>query len=308
MVWSMVMIYAGSEDGLHVFTPGESAVVELAGHEVSALARDGASWWAISGGQEVWHSEGAGDWGQQDTASDELRLTCLAPSSAGLLVGTSEARLLRLEAGALVPVDAFDRVEERPKWYTPWGGPPDSRSIALDDDGTIYVNVHVGGIVRSRDGGASWEPTIDVDADIHQVIAAGGRPGLVLAASAGGLASSDDAADTWTFHTDGLHGSYCRAAAVAGETLLVTASEGHRGRKAAVYRRPLAEPREPFEKCVQGLPGWFGSNIDSHCLAAAGSVAAFGTEEGAIYLSTDAGETWETVGTGLPGVRCVCLA
>jgi photosystem II stability/assembly factor-like uncharacterized protein len=304
----MVTIFAGSEEGLHLFTDDERAVVELAGHEVSAMARDGTSWWAIAGGQEVWRSEGAGDWAQQATASEELRLNCLAPTAAGLLVGTSEARLLRLDAEALVPVDPFDRVEQRGKWYTPWGGPPDSRSMAVDAAGTIYVNVHVGGIVRSRDGGMTWEPTIDVDADVHQVIAVEGRPGLVLAASAEGLASSDDSGETWTFHTDGLHGSYCRAVAVAGETLLVSASEGHRGRRAAIYRRPLAEPREPFEKCVQGLPGWFGSNIDSHCLAAAGSIAGFGTEDGAIYLSTDAGEAWESAGTGLPPIRCLALS
>jgi hypothetical protein len=303
----MVTISAGSEEGLHRFTSGEQAVVDLAGHEVSVLARDGASWWAIAGGQELWRSEDAGDWAQQATASEELRLNCLAPTPAGLLVGTSEARILRLDAEALVPLDSFDRIAQRQKWYTPWGGPPDSRSMAVDSAGTIYVNVHVGGIVRSRDGGTTWEPTIDMDADVHQVIAVEGPPGLVLAASAEGLASSNDSGDTWTFHTDGLHGSYCRAVAVAGEMLLVSASEGHRGRKAAVYRRPLAEPGEPFERCVHGLPGWFGSNIDSHCLAAAGSIAAFGTEDGAVYLSEDSGETWENVGAGLPPVRCLAL-
>ena len=205
-------------------------------------------------------------------------------------------------------MDPFDRVEDRQKWYTPWGGPPDSRSLAVDVAGTIYVNVHVGGIVRSRDRGSSWGPTIDIEADVHQVIAAEGRPGLVLAASAQGLASSEDAGETWTFHTNGLHGSYCRAAAVADDLLLVSASEGYRGRRAAVYRRPLAGSRLPFEKCVDGLPGWFGSNIDSHCLAAAGSLAAFGTDDGVVYLSIDGGERWEVAGTGLPAVRCVALA
>jgi photosystem II stability/assembly factor-like uncharacterized protein len=304
----MVTIFAGSEEGLHVLALDEPAVVELAGHEVSALARDGASWWAIAGGQEVWSSDGSGDWVQQGTASEEVRLNCLAPSPAGILVGTSEARLLRQGGEGLVPVESFDRIEERQKWYTPWGGPPDTRSIAVDGADTVYVNVHVGGIVRSRDGGSSWEPTIDVDADVHQVITAEGRPGLVLAASARGLAISQDAGETWTFHTDGLHGSYCRAVAVAGDTLLVSASEGHRGRKAAVYRRPLTEASRPFEMCVDGLPGWFGSNIDSHCIAAAGSVASFGTEDGVVYFSIDAGQRWGVAGTGLPAVRCVGLA
>jgi hypothetical protein len=31
------------------------------------------------------------------------------------------------------------------------------------DGAVLLVNVHVGGIPRSADGGASWQPTIDTD-------------------------------------------------------------------------------------------------------------------------------------------------
>lgn len=48
------------------------------------------------------------------------------------------------------------------------GGPPDTRSITEDGD-TVYVNVHVGGVLRSSDQGESWQPTIDIGADIHRV-------------------------------------------------------------------------------------------------------------------------------------------
>jgi hypothetical protein len=289
-----------------VLTPGGQPQVQLEGREVTGLARDGATRWAVSGGQELWRSDASGAWIQIAVAPPGLKLRSLAVSAAGLLVGTSEARLLRLESERLEPVASFDAIEDREKWYTPWGGPPDSRSIAVDPAGTIYVNVHVGGIPRSRDGGRSWEPTIDVDSDVHQVLTVDRRPGLVLAASAQGLARSDDAGDSWTFHTEGLHGSYCRAIAVAGETLLVSASEGHRGRRAALYRRPLEESG-PFARCEVGLPGWFGSNIDSNCLAASGREVAFGTDEGEVYLSADAAETWTGIGSGLPPVRSVAF-
>jgi photosystem II stability/assembly factor-like uncharacterized protein len=303
----MRTILAGTDEGLHVLASGEPPVVKLAGHEVNALVHDEASWWAIGGGQEVWCSERDGAWAQQAAAPEELRLNCLAPSPVGLLAGTSEARLLRLVAAALVPVDSFDQAEGRENWYTPWGGPPDSRSIAVDAAGTIFVNVHVGGVVRSRNAGHSWEPTIDIDSDVHQVIAADARPGLVLAASAEGVAQSEDGGDSWDLLTDGLHGGYCRAVAVAGGTLLVSASEGHRGRRSALYRRPL-DGSGPFVKCEHGLPRFFGSNIDTHCLAAAGTDAAFGTDEGQVYVSEDAGETWETLSPGLPSIRCLAFA
>ena len=58
----------------------------------------------------------------------------------------------------------------RAEWHTPWGGPPSVFSMAsLGDD--LFVSVHVGGILRSSDGGQSWEATIDLHEDVHQVVA-----------------------------------------------------------------------------------------------------------------------------------------
>jgi hypothetical protein len=102
-------------------------------------------------------------------------------------VGSSEARLFRLTGNTLAPVDAFD-AEGRDSWYTPWGGPPDTRSISEWGE-DVYVNVHVGGVLHTGDNGATWTPTIDVDADVHQVATA---EGLVLAAGARGLSMSVD--------------------------------------------------------------------------------------------------------------------
>jgi photosystem II stability/assembly factor-like uncharacterized protein len=168
---------------------------------------------------------------------------------------------------------------------------------------TLYVNVHVGGIARSSDGGGSWEPTIDIHSDVHQVLF-DPASGLVLAASARGLAFSDNGGKSWQFHTAGLQGTYLRAVAVAGETLLVSASTGPSTRRAAVYRRPL-KSEEPFQRCQAGLPQWFSDNIDTFCLAASGSWAAFGTSAGSVFLSQDEGRSWTLAAEGLPPVRCV---
>ena len=40
---------------------------------------------------------------------------------------------------------------------------------SLDDDDTLYINVHVGGILRYDSAGVV--PTLDIDADVHQVAA-----------------------------------------------------------------------------------------------------------------------------------------
>jgi photosystem II stability/assembly factor-like uncharacterized protein len=301
----MATILVGTDDGLHrIDESGEARGVDLGGQAVMAIAPEGSSRWAIVDADSLWRSMG-GSW-ELAASIRGTRANCVAWTSAGLLVGTSEAGLYRLTDGALQGVASFDEVDGRAKWYTPWGGPPDSRSISEASDGAIYVNVHVGGIVRSRDAGTSWEPTIDVDSDVHQVLAPEGRPGLVLAACAQGLAVSEDGGDSWRFDTEGLHGPYCRAVAVSGGTVFVTASEGHRGRRAAVYRRDLAGGS--FAKCSEGLPDWFEGNVNTLCLAASGSLVAFGTEQGEVFGSNDQGETWRRVADGLGEVRCLAVS
>jgi photosystem II stability/assembly factor-like uncharacterized protein len=298
-----MMVLVGTSEGLHAL--GAREAPELAGREVTALTRDGGRWWALVDGRHVMRRNGDAEW-LEVAALDGPAGTCLAVTPAGLLIGTEGAHLRRLESAGLAPVDAFDRAAGRQAWYTPWGDPPDTRSIAVDTVGTLFVNVHVGGVVRSADGGRSWQPTLDIETDVHQVLAHPERPGRVLAAAAVGLAASADGGQSWEIETEGLHAHYLRAVAVAGDVVLVTASTGPRGRRAALYRRPLDGGR--FERCRQGLPEWFASNVDTHCLAAGGAVVVFGTEDGAVYASADGGRTFELTVKGLPPVQCVAVA
>jgi len=292
-------VLVGTDDGLHRL--GTNPGVLMPGAEIRGLSR-GSKWWALWGDRAVYSSKGGIDWRLTAPVS-EGPARCIAATPHGILVGLAEARLAVV--GAL-PVTSFERIEGRDTWYTPWGGPPDTRSISFGTDATLYVNVHVGGIPRSRDGGRTWQPTIDVDTDVHQVLARRSIPGLVLAATAYGLARSEDSGDSWALLMAGLHAPYSRAVAVAGDWLLLTASTGPRGGHAAVYRTALLGNGE-FERCRNGLPEWFESNIDTHCLAATGPNVAFGTADGRVFVSSDAGATWEETASGLPPVRCLAL-
>lgn len=292
-------ILVGTEDGLLRLSDG---AVLLEGR-VTAMAADGDELWALTDGSALWRGQG-GDW-HQVAGSPDLRGTCVLPAPDGAFVGTAEAHLVRVRDGRAERVDPFDTAPGRDAWYTPWGGPPDTRSLSADADGSIYANVHVGGILRSDDGDA-WTPTIDIDADVHQVLAHPERPGVVLAACAIGLARSDDRGETWQVTRDGLHGTYLRAVAVAGGTILVTASTGPFSRQAAVYRMD-ADGTSPFQRCTDGLPEWLPSNIDTYCLTAVGNAAAFGTPDGRVFRSLDGGGTWEETAVGIPPVTAVTI-
>lgn len=295
----------GTGSGLWELTGDVSRPVEaLAGHGITALALDGATLWAIVDGVALWQCQ-RGAWTRRSAIEGPLG-TCLAPTASGLLVGTEQAHLLRLTDAGLVRVESLETVEGRSAWYTPWGDPADVRSIAVARDGALYVNVHVGGVVRSRDGGVSWAPTVDIESDVHQVLAHPTRAPVVLVASAEGFGLSRDGGDSWQFATAGLHAHYLRAVAVAGEHVLVSASTGFHGRRSALYRKAL-DGGTRFERCSEGLPRWFDDNIDTACLAAAGPLVVFGTGDGRVYRSLDAGGRWELLLKGLPPVGCVAI-
>jgi len=192
----MTTILVAGDGGVRTFdeggTPGET---HLEGRPVASVTQDRRDLWAIVDRSELWRSTvGAPDAWEHVADVEGHSARCLAFTDS-MMVGTSEARLFRVTDEGAVAYEGFDRAEGREGWYTPWGGPPDTRSLSEWGE-SVYVNVHVGGILRTTDQGATWTPTIDVDADVHQVATADGP--LVLAACAGGLASSADGGATWT--------------------------------------------------------------------------------------------------------------
>src|SRR5262245_13081166 len=301
----MTDLLVGTSAGLFVSNgDGLEPDPSFGGRSVTALAADDRGVWAVADRLVLARREHGGSW--RDVAeSADLDLDCVLPTPTDVFAGTDEAHLLRLEGDRLTRVDGFEEVEGRNDWYTPWGGPPAVRSMAVDLAGRIHANVHVGGIPRSVDG-ERWESTIDIDADVHQVVAHPTEPDVVLAAGALGLCISEDGGATWRTERDGLHSSYARAVAVSGETVLLSACTGPHGGRAALYRTTLSLGAR-FDKCTDGLPEWFDGNVDSGWVTGRGPSVAFGTPGGEIYRSDDAGVRWRLAAVGVPAIRALCL-
>jgi hypothetical protein len=296
-------LLVGTENGLWQLRGDALEPVDsFAAHTITALARRRDDLWAIVDGRSLWQGVG-GRWLERASMGDHPA-TCLAATPDGVLIGTMQAHLLRIVNGTPRLVEAFETVDGREEWYTPWGDPADVRSIAVALDGTIHVNVHVGGVVRSRDAGRTWVPTVDIEMDVHQVMTHPTRADIVLVAAYEGFGISRAGGDSWRFVTDGMHAHYARAVAVAGESVLVSASSGHHGRKATLYHKAL-DGDAPFLR-AEGLP-WFNDNIDTGCLAADGSFAVFGTTDGRVFRSLDGGAHWELVTKGLPSITAVMI-
>jgi len=295
----MANVLVGTEAGL--FRLGDSNTTELEGSNVVDLALGSRGWLAIADSSTVLRRPPDGVW-EVVAAVEGRRLNCLCPTSSALFLGTDHAHLLAVRQNSADPVPGFEEAPGRADWYTPWGGPPDVRSIAARGE-SLYVNVHVGGILRSDDSGRTWSPTIDINSDVHEVAVTG--EDTILASTAYGLAMSHDDGGSWVFDDGGLHATYARAIVVSGDFVLMTASIGPRGGNAAIYRRALTE--SGFAKIHRGLPEWFPQNLDSGCVAALDGFVSFGTADGRVFLSRDHGDSWERIGDGLPPVNRVVL-
>ena len=294
----------GARDGLRT---ADGALLGLDGRSVRALAGRPDDAWVVVDGREIWQLRDGGLRLVAAAAAGDPALTCAVPTTTSVLVGTDGAYLRYLDGPALRSVAGFDEAEGREQWFTPWGGPPATRSMAIDDEGGLYANVHVGGVLRSDDDAETWQATaLDIRTDVHQIIAPAGHDGLLLAATARGLAISHDRGDSWEMDAQGLHVTYARAVALSGSTILLSVARGPGGQDAALFRRSL-DGDEPFAHCRGGLPDHFDGSIDTHGLVADGPNAVMAGPDGALYCSADSGRTWRRTLTGLPAVYALLI-
>ncbi|MEP6917424.1 MAG: hypothetical protein ABJC89_17370 [Acidobacteriota bacterium] len=301
-------------DGLFVVS-GDSRDQELRTQSVRALAPDGeGGTLAIVNGRSLCRRMPDGIWSTVATA--EMDLACCVAVGDVIYLGTDDARVLRVAAdGRFEQLRGFDSIAGRETWYAGSAvingqrvGPPlGIRSITATPDGAVLlVNVHVGGIPRSSDGGVTWEPTIDIDSDVHEVRAHPNRPGVVMAAAATGLCASRDGGKTWDVEQDGLHASYCSAVAFAGDDVLVSASVDHFATQGAIYRRRV-DGHDSLIAVGEGLPARTDGIVDTGCIATLDSAIALADGRGNIHVSADTGRSWSRRASGLPPPSSVLI-
>ena len=308
------ILVATWRDGLFVVT-GESRQHELAGQSIKSLAPDGhGGALAVVGGHLLRRRTGDGGW--RTLATSELQLACSVAVGDVIYVGTDDARVLRISAtGKVDQLRGFDAVAGRDTWYAGSAivdgqriGPPlGIRSITATSDGSVLLaNVHVGGIPRSTDGGVTWQPTIDVNSDVHEVRAHPSHAGIVIAAAAIGLCVSRDGGATWIVEQEGLHASYCSAVAFSGDDILVSASTDHFATEGAVYRRRI-DGHGPLAPVGAGLHRWLEGITDTGCIATRGSALAVADQAGNLYGSADFGSTWSRRAKDIPTISSVLI-
>lgn len=292
-------------DGYRIFTSSGKELTSLEGHRVECFTPgpDG-TFLAIIDQHEVRSHGRDGEW--TPVAKSDATLTAVAAAGTAVFVGTDDARVLRLTAsGALAPCPGFDSVAGREEWHRV-GSPLQVRSMTATCDGAaVLANVHVGGIPRSVDGGDTWQPTLAVDDDVHQVLAHPTRPEIVVAAASVGLCRSHDGGATWSSSTEGLELSYARGVAFVGDDVVLTVSDGPWASSAQVYRAPVEGGAATR---VSGGLGALQGNVDSRCVASDGKVVALVDGAGDVWRSSGGFDGFERIAAGLAGVTGVTVA
>ena len=285
-------LLVGTTAGAFRLDAGTVRLIE--GTRINHLALDNDNWWAVDGKGRI-HCNGEIVSSMPEGATP----LCIQPTPETTWIGANEARLFALERDNLTEDEFFANAPGRDSWYTPWGAPADVRSMTVDADHTLYVNVHVGGVLRYDNTGVV--PTLDIDADVHQVAAHPTQKGSVFAATAHGLAQSRNGHE-FEFRTEGLHASYCRAVLVLDDGVLVSASTGPGTNQGRLYKGDLGEGA--FVPLTNGLPEWFGQNLNTHCIVAKEDSIFVGVGD-TVWHSDDSGDSWTVAANDLPKITCL---
>ena len=236
-----------------------------------------------------------------------------------LYAGTEPSRLFasRDRGETWEALDALLELPSRPTWRfppRPWTSHVRWIAPSPHDAGVLLVGIELGGLMRSGDGGRTWEDhRPGAQRDVHCLAWHPREPGRAYEAGGGGAAFSVDGGETWTPADDGRDRHYTWAVAVDPDdpdTWYVSASTGpfaaHGGGdpQARLYRRRAGETWTALQG---GLPEPLPA-MPYALLAHDGRLLA-GLADGQLWESGDRGDTWRrcaVTGDGL--ARLVALA
>src|SRR5262249_22603710 len=130
--------------------------------------------------------------------------------------GTEPSRLFRSESWR--ELEALLELPSRPTWSfppRPWTSHVRWIAPSPHDGDLLLVGIELGGLMRSGDGGATWQDhRPGAQPDVHSLAWHPRVPGRAYEAGGGGTASSSDAGETWLRADDGRDRNYAWSVAV----------------------------------------------------------------------------------------------
>jgi hypothetical protein len=223
---------------------------------------------------------------------------------------------------------------ERKKWFGGGADLPGIHSVCVhpEDGRRVTVGVSCGGVWQTEDGGATWalggpgmwaaymppeqanDPTIQ---DVHRVVQCQARPSCLWAQHHNGVFRSTDGAASWREVKTIQPSVFGFAVAVHpqdSETAWFVPAVSDQRRLTVDGQVVVARTRDGGATCEvlrRGLPQEHAYDLTyRHALDVdeRGQTLAFGSTTGSLWLSDDAGDSWQHVSAHLPPIYCVRFA
>ena len=261
-------------------------------------------------------SDGGRSW-ERLSGVVHTRVTSVAVSSidGALYAGTEPSSLFvsRDGGGSWLELERLKNLPSAPTWSfppRPWTSHVRSIALSFEDPDLIVAGIELGGVVRSKDGGESWQDQRPgAYADCHTLVTHTAAPNTVYEAAGDGFAESEDFGESWAAADTGLKHRYVWGLAADRDdpTLLyVSAAAGpgqaHGGgfSDAAIYRRRAVAWWEPVAEGLAEFPYALVADLETSGALYAG----FG--DGTILHSLDAGTSWNEFAR-VPGLDALAI-
>lgn len=243
------------------------------------------------------------------------------PRSGVLYAGTGPASVFKSTDGGESWQDCpqLRSLPETREWTFP--GPPHIahvKGLALtpDDPDRIFGAVEEGWIIRSTDGGASWQDIkAGTEFDSHSVTVMPDDPNVVISTSGTGVYKSVDGGDTFYDANKGMTQRYMTQIVVHAskpKILFTAAAEvpppfwrRPEGANAAFYRSE--DQGDSWARLAGGLPTGPAPRIVAGDPEHANTILA-GLTDGSVWMTEDGGESFRTAVQGLPHVTGLRIA
>jgi photosystem II stability/assembly factor-like uncharacterized protein len=311
----MARLYAAGGDAVSVVEDGsvEAGLRERGARCLAVDPEDPDTLYVGTSDEGLFKSvDGGKSWdGLSGIEHPRVPAVAVSPVDRAVYAGTEPSALFVSRDGGASwrELEEMRNLPSQPTWSfppRPWTSHVRAIAPSYTDLDLVVVGIELGGVLRSTDGGETWQDQRPgAQPDCHSLSAHPGAPELIYEAGGGGFARSTDFGDSWEGVDGGMGLHYVWGLAVdAEDPSLVYASaapgpyraHGRGASGAAIYRKLGNEPWQAALEGLDDFPYALCPDPESH-----GTVYA-GLGDGTILRGEDAGESWEEVARVSPGL------
>ena len=320
-------LYAATGDAVAVLDEADghwNVELSLEGTGAQCLAVDSADARTVyaglrSGGLRR-TTDGGRAWADCGLPASDVFSVAVSPADGAVYVGTEPSALYRSDDRGETwrELEGLLELPSRPTWsFPPRPWTSHVRWIAPNphNGDVVLAGVELGGLMRSTDGGQTWEDhRPGAQRDVHSLAWHPRAEGIAYEAGGGGTSWSENWGESWHPADDGRDRHYSWSVAVDPDDpdlWYVSVSTGpfraHRpgDPQAHIYRRENGGWRALTEGLPDPLPAM------PYALVARKEGLLAGLADGALWKSDDRGDTWrrcELRGAVLTGIVALALA